>query len=78
MPCAKTSRTALLVWRLVTYECPLGDKSSRDVLATCGAWQQGVIRQVIDLKIVGLIGAWRLVTRLSHQAVCTGFILGGP
>jgi len=51
---AKTSRTALLVWRLSAYGCPQGDMTSEGVPAPRGAWRQGVLRQAIDPAIVGL------------------------
>jgi len=56
---------------------PLGDRSSRDVPATCGAWRQGMLRQAMDLEIVGLGEAWRLAARVSRQAICTGISPGG-
>jgi len=34
---AKTNKTTLLVWRLVTYECPLDDRTSKGVSTMCGA-----------------------------------------
>ncbi|QCE10219.1 hypothetical protein DEO72_LG10g1446 [Vigna unguiculata] len=52
------------------------DRTSKGVPAPRGAWRQGVLCQAIDLKIVHLDRAWRLVTRLFRQAVCTGFVWG--
>jgi len=39
----------------------------------CGAWRQGMFRQVTDPETVGLSGAWRLAASENRQAVCTGF-----
>jgi len=77
MLCAKTSRTALMVWRLATYECSPSDRSSRDVSAPRGAWRQGVLRQAIDSEIGGLGEAWKMAAMVSRQAVCTGILPSG-
>ena len=53
-----------------------GDRTSRDVPTTRGAWRQGLICQAIDPEIVGLGETWRLATMVSRQAVCTGFSPG--
>jgi len=49
---------------------------SKGVLATRGDWWQGVIRQAIDSKTMGLEWIWRLATRMFRQAVCVVFSPG--
>jgi len=66
----------LLVWRLATYECLPGDRTTNGVLVTSGVWRQGVLCQVIDPETVGLEKAWRLAARVSPQAVWIVFSPG--